>query len=97
MQNHAIQRKLFSAQRSVTLRIVSAYRTILTSAVLGLTSVRLIDLLAKESQETLQLCKEFTCIDLQEIARAKEAIRKNGRRRLVEEWHTRWHDEQTGR
>ena len=36
LQNPAIQRKLFSAQRSVVLRIVSAYRTVSTSAVLVL-------------------------------------------------------------
>ena len=34
---------------------------------------------------------------MQEIARAKEAIRKDGRRRLVEKWQTRWHGDQTGR
>ena len=39
LQNHAFRRKLFSAQRSVALRIVSAYRTVLTSAVLVLASV----------------------------------------------------------
>ena len=46
LQNHAIQRKLLSAQRSVALRIVSAYRTVSTSAVLVLTSVSPIDSLA---------------------------------------------------
>ena len=34
LQNHAIWRKLFSAQRSVALKIVLAYRTVSTSAVL---------------------------------------------------------------
>ena len=33
----------------------------------------------------------------QEIARAKEAIHKDERHRLVERWHTWWHGEQTGR
>ena len=33
----------------------------------------------------------------QVIARAKEAIREEGRRKLVEIWQTRWHGEQTGR
>ena len=74
LQNHAIQRKLFSAQRLVALRIVSAYRTVSTSAVLFLASVPPIDLLAEERQETYQLRKELTCANLQEIARAKEAI-----------------------
>ena len=97
LQNHAIQMKLFLAPRLVTLRIVSAYRTVLTSAVLFLASVPLIDLLAVERQETFRLCKELTCADLQEIACAKEAIRKDGRRRLVEKWQMRWHGEQTGR
>ena len=68
-----------------------------TSAVLVLASVPPIDLLAEERQETFQLRKELTCADLQEIARAKEAIRKDGRRRLVEKWQTRWHGDQTGR
>ena len=59
---------------------------------LVLASVPPIDLLAKERKETFQLRKELTCLtNLQEIARAKEAIRKDGRRRLVEKWQTRWH------
>ena len=77
--NHAIQKRLFSAQRSAALRIVSAYRTVSTSAVLVLASVPPIDLLAEERQETFQLGKELTCTDLQEIARAKDAIGKDGR------------------
>ena len=44
VQNHAIQRKQFSAQGLVALRIVSAYRTVSTSAVLVLASVPPIDL-----------------------------------------------------
>ena len=67
LQNHAIQKKLFSAQRLVALRIVSAYRTISMSAVLVLASVPPIDLLAEERQETFQLRKELTCADLQEM------------------------------
>ena len=98
LQSHAIQRKLFSGQRGVVLRIVSAYRTMSSSAVLVLASVPPIHLLAEERKETFQLRKELTCLtNLQEIARAKEAIRKGGRRRLVKKWKTRWHGEQTGR
>ena len=84
INNHAILKKLFSAQRGVVMRMVSAYRNVSTSAVLVLASVPPIDLLAEERQETFQLRKDLTCADLQEIARAKEAIRKDGRRRLVE-------------
>ena len=92
LNNHAILKKLFSAQRGVVMRIVSAYRTVSTSAVLFLASVRPIDLLVEERRETFQLRKELTCLtNLQEIARAKEAIRKDGRHRLVEKWQTRWH------
>ena len=61
LQNHAIQKRLFSAQRSAALRIVSAYRTVSTSAVLVLASVPPIDLLAEERQETFQLRKDLTC------------------------------------
>ena len=35
--------------------------------------------------------------NLQEFARAKEAIRNDGRRRLVEKWQKRWHGDQSGR
>ena len=113
LNNHAIQQKLFSAQRGVVLRIVSAYRTMSTSAVLVLMSVLPIDLLAEGRKETFQLRKELTCLtNLQEIARVKEAISKEAiskeaiskeaiskdeRRRLVEKWQTRWHGDQSGR
>ena len=84
------------------MRIVSAYRTVSTSAVLVLVSVPPIDLLAEERKETFQLRKDLTCLtNLQEIARAKEVIGKDKRRRLVEKWqtkwHTRWHGDQSGR
>ena len=61
LKNHAIQKKLSSAQRSVALRIASAYRTVLTSAVLVQASVLPIDLSAKERKETFQLRKELIC------------------------------------
>ena len=94
----ALSTWVFLAQRGVVLRIVSTYWTVSTSAVLVLASVPPIDLLAEERKETFQLRKELTCLtNLQEIARAKEAIRKDGRRRLVEKWQrahnsllTRW-------
>ena len=55
-------------------------------------------LLAEERKETFQLRKELTCLtNLQEIAHAKEAIRKDGRRGLVKKWQTRWHGDQSGR
>ena len=98
LNNHAIQKKLFSAQRGVVLRIIVEHRTVSTSAVLILVSVPPIDLLAEERKETFHLRKELTCLaNLQEIARAKEAIRKDGRRRLVEKCQTRWHGDESGR
>ena len=98
LNNHATLNKLCSEQRGVVLRIVLAYRTVSTSAVLVLVSVLPIDLLAEERKETFQLRKELACLtSLKEITRAKEAIRKDGRRRLVEKWQTRWHGDQFGR
>ena len=98
LNNHAILKKLFSAQRGVLMRIVSASRTVSTSAAMVLASVPPIDLLAEERKETFQLRKELTCLtNLQEIARTKEAICKDGRRRLIEKWQTRWHGDQSGR
>ena len=85
LNNHAIQKKLYSAQRGVVLRIVSVYRNVSTSDVLVLVSVPPIDLLADKKKETFQLRKKLTCLtNLQEIARAKEAIRKDGRLRRIE-------------
>ena len=96
--NYAILKRLFLAQRGVVMRSVSAYRTVSTSAVLVLASVPPIDLLAEERKETSQLHKELTCLtNRQEIARAKEAIRKDGRRRLVEKWQAKCHGNQSGR
>ena len=87
LNNHAILKKLFSAQRGVVMRIVSACQTVLTSAALALASVPTIDLLAEERKETFQLRKDLTCLtNLQATARAKEAIRKDGRRRVVQKW-----------
>ena len=87
-----------SAQRGVVMRNVSAYRPVSTSAVLVLASVPPIDLLAEERKESFQLRKELTCLtNPQVIARAKEAIRKDRRRRLVEKWQTRWHGDQSRR
>ena len=80
LNNQAILKKLFTAQRGVVMRIVSAYRTVSTSAVLVLASVPPIGL-----------------TNLQTIARVKEAIRKDGRRKLVEKWQTRWHGDHSGR
>ena len=51
----------------------------------------------RKGRRHFELRKELTCADLQKIARAKEAIRKDGRHRLVEKWQMRWHGEQTGR
>ena len=48
---HAIQKKLFSAQRGVVLIIISAYRTESTCAVLVLASVPPIDALAEGGKE----------------------------------------------
>ena len=61
--NHTILKKLFSGQRGVVLRIISAYRTMSTSAVLVLASVPPIDFLARERQEAFQLRKELSCND----------------------------------
>ena len=80
------------------MRIVSARRAVSTSAVLVLASAPQIDLLAEERKETFQLRKKLTCLtNLQETARVKEAIRKDGRRRLVEKWQARWHGDQSGK
>ena len=62
LNNHAVLKRLLSAQRGVLMKIVSAYRTVSTSAVLVLASVPPIDLLAEKMKETFQLRKELTCL-----------------------------------
>ena len=80
LNNHAILKKLFLAQRGVVMRIVSAYRIVSTSAVLVLAGVPSIDLLGEERKETFQLCKELICLfNLQEIAtRRRPSARMEG-------------------
>ena len=78
LNNHAIQKKLFSAQRGVVLKIVSAYRTVSTSAVLVLASVPPIDLLAEERKETFQLRKELTCLRKPAGSRSREGRHPQG-------------------
>ena len=98
IKSHAILKKLSSAQRGVALRVISAYRSVSTSAVLVLASVPPIDLLTREKQETFQLRRELSCNDNeQEYARAKVAVRKEARSRLVTRWQERWCEESTGR
>ena len=76
LNNHAIQKKLFTSQTGVVLRIVSAYRTVSTNAVLVLASIPPIDSLAEERKETFQIRKELTCLtNLQESARTKDSIK----------------------
>ena len=53
LNSHATQKKLFSPQRGVVLRVVSAYRTVSKSALLVLASVSPIYLLAEERKEDL--------------------------------------------
>ena len=54
-------KKMFLAQKCVALRIISAYLTVSTIAVLVLARVMPKHLLAKEMQKTFQLRKERTC------------------------------------
>ena len=90
LNNHAILKKLFSAQRGVVMRIISAYRTVSTSAGLVLASVPPIDLLAEERKENFQLRKELTCLTNLQENRSHEGGHPQGwkaqtRREMVDE------------
>ena len=79
LQNHAIQKRLFSAQRSAALRIVSTYRTVSRSAALVLVSVPPIDLLVVERQETFCSARSLpvpTC--RKSLARRRPSARMEG-------------------
>ena len=103
LNNHAILKKLFSAQRGVVMRIVSVYRTVSTSTLLVLASVTQIDLLAEERKETFQLRRSSPAKQncRKSLARRRSSARmegadssRNGRRDgMVTNpggWHTVW-------
>ena len=97
LNNHAIQKKLFSAERCGAENCLSIPNCV-DKCCVGPGEHPPIDIFPEERKETFQLRKELTCLtSLQEIARVKEAIRKDKRRWLVEKWQTRWHGEQAGR
>ena len=79
LQNHAIRRKLFSAQRSVALKIVSAHRTVSTSAVLVLASVPPVDSLKEESRRPFSSAQSLpvpTC--RKSLARRRPSAKMEG-------------------
>ena len=91
LSNHAIQKKLFSAQRGEAVKIVSACRTVSTSAML----VPAFQLIGEEKAGDL-LAPTGTHLYGQPTGnRSREGSHTQGRRKLVEIWHSRWHGEQT--
>lgn len=97
LQNRANSKRLLSAQRLVALRIVSAYRTVSTSAVQVLASLPPVDLLARERQEVFLLNKQRVSSQGVNCQRSKEVLRKEARHRLVLKWQERWNEGSTGR
>ena len=88
---------LTKAQRYVSLRIISGYRTVATSAALVVASLPPIDLLAVERKEVYESTKERE----RKIARNQEVPTPNERRaarlKLLSKWQERWNEETTGR
>lgn len=96
--NYSLEGKLASAQRGVALRIISAYRTVSTSAILVLASVPPIDLLVLERKEVYSQNKERACLGSEEEnRRIKAEVKKEARARLTREWQEPWLKASTGR
>lgn len=85
------RKRLQSVQRLAALRIVSAYRTVSTSAVLVLASMPPIDLLVRESGTRYDQTRTVTDPAM------LEGIRRTTREQTLRQWQCRWEREETGR
>ncbi|XP_043474323.1 uncharacterized protein LOC122506292 [Leptopilina heterotoma] len=97
LKNRGISDELLSAQGGCAGRVVSAYRTVSTSAALVLASLPPVGLLARERQEVFQRNKDLVTSQGQSRNLAKAAIRKEARCRLLEQWQERWDGDLKGR
>lgn len=92
LKTDSYKKRLTSVQRQVSLRIVSAYKTVSTSAVFVLASTPPVDLLVAERQEIYTRSKDHRQGDPEKGRTQKEA-----RVNLLNSWQCRWDREKTGR
>lgn len=92
-------RELRKPQRVSALRIISAYRTVPTSAALVLAGIPPIDLLIREREEVYTKVKEINCDENNPMERREQLleIKRIARERTITVWQERWDREQTGR
>ncbi|KAI8129373.1 Retrovirus-related Pol polyprotein from type-1 retrotransposable element R1 [Lucilia cuprina] len=87
--------QLLKPQRVSALRVISAYRTVSTSAALVLSGIPPIDLLILEREEIWQRLNVATSLDIntQYIKNVKEEARNN----LLTKWQEQWEADESGR
>lgn len=93
------KRELQKAQRVSALRIISAYRTVPTSAALVLAGLPPIDLLILERDEIYVQTKiiRLASTNPQEQARQIAEIKNKARDQTMTKWQERWNQEENGR
>lgn len=91
-------RELQKPQRTSALRIISAYRTVSTSAALVLAGLPPIDLLILEREEIYIQTK---CLNRDNSSSEQERmiaeVKKNARDSTINKWQERWNQEENGR
>lgn len=92
-------RELQKPQRVSALRIISAYRTVSTSAALVLAGLPPIDLLILEREEIYSQTKRIHCDNNNPLERNRQVveIRRTARDKIITAWQERWDQEETGR
>lgn len=97
LTNQAISQRLMSSQRAIALRIISAYRTVSTSAALVLARVPPADLQAMEREEIFRSGRAQGPTRAGEEGPFNLDLRKEARQRLTGIWQARWNREESGR
>ena len=95
LERKTLLKKVLSIQRIMAMRVVSAYRTVSTAAVLVLASTPPADLLAEERRDGYTLLRELQPFERTPTART--GISKITRTRLENRWQQRWMGAETGR
>lgn len=86
--------KMEKVQRTSTIRVTSAYRTISTSAAAVLASIPPVELILEERSEVYNEMKSLTIVY---STLERNIIKKNARKRLYQKWQKSWNEDKNGR
>ena len=91
-----IKKKVYSVQRILAMRIISAYRTISTCAAMVLSSTIPLDIQAEERNEIYHTLQGLPLYE-RNLPQVKNEIRKTARKKAEERWQQIWSNEEKGR